>query len=323
MRGFRNLAGLAFALALAQGPEFAQAASKAAPHKPAKTEPAVRAAPLSPAMFRVVNGKSTVTILGSIHVLPAGLDWQTPAIELAIRSADGFIFEADLDYSTSEFDYFLDKNGYLPRGQTLHKMLSPPALKSYVALIRASHIDPARLDYLRPGVAVFLLETGVIRTRSAVPLGPGVDATLVAYAKGHSKPLGYLETLQSQFELLTTVGGGSDIAVLEKMLIGETKNSNGYQATLAAWMQGDLPKLASLEAEESDPKEQALVLDDRNRAWLPGIEEMLTNERSTLITVGALHLAGPNGVIGLLCARHWKVQRVQTGPTPPPAACPG
>jgi hypothetical protein len=101
-----------------------------------------------------------------------------------------------------------------------------------------------------------------------------------------------------------------------------SKNSNDYQTMLAAWTKGDLQKLASLEDAEADPKERALTLDTRNRAWLPKIEDMLKGSNTWFITVGALHLTGPNGVIGLLCARHWKVQRVQTGPTPPPAACP-
>jgi hypothetical protein len=216
----------------------------------------------------------------------------------------------------------MDHHGYLPRGQMLHKMLSPPALKKYVSLINSMHIDPDTVDYLRPGVAVFMLETAFFATQSTVPLVPGVDATLVSYAKTHGKQLAYLESLQSQFELLTALGGGSDVAVLEKCLMSTSKNSNDYQTMLAAWTKGDLQKLASLEDAEADPKERALTLDTRNRAWLPKIEDMLKGSNTWFITVGALHLSGPNGVIGLLCARHWKVQRVQTGPTPPPAACP-
>jgi uncharacterized protein YbaP (TraB family) len=48
---------------------------------------------------------------------------------------------------------------------------------------------------------------------------------------------------------------------------------------------------------------------------------MLKEPKAYLVTVGAAHLAGPHSVINLLCAKGWKVERVQTGPTPPPPAC--
>jgi uncharacterized protein len=322
MCGFGRLAGLVFALALALSPGGAYAESKKAPPKPAKVEQAGSTKSLNPALFKLVSGKSTIYLLGSIHMLPVGFSWRTPALDQAINTADVFAFEANLDNSTAEFHYFMDNYGYLPRGQTLHKMLSPPALTKYVSLIEDNHIDPAKLDYLRPGVVVVMLEPAMIRTHSSVPLAPGVDATLVSYAKSHGKQLAYLESLQTQFEVLTALGGGSDVAVLEKQLMSQSNQSNEYQTMLVAWTKGDLTKLASLEEADAAPKERALVLDNRNKAWLPVIEAMLKDSKTYLITVGALHLTGPNGVIGLLCARHWKVERVQTGPTPPPPACP-
>jgi uncharacterized protein len=322
MRGFGKLAGLVSAFALAHVAGGAYAASREAAPRPAKVEQAGSTKSLNPALFELTNGKGSIYLLGSIHLLPVGFSWHTPALDQVINTADVFVFEADLDNSTAEFHYFIDNYGYLPRGQTLHKMLSTPALMKYVSLIQGNHIDSAKLDYLRPGVAAVMLEPALMRTHIPVPLGPGVDATLVNYAKLHGKQLAYLESLQTQFEVLTALGGGSDPAVLEKELMSQSKQSDGFKTMLDAWIKGDLPKLTSLDNADADPKERALVLDNRNKAWLPTIEAMLRDSKTYLITVGALHLTGPNGVIGLLCARHWKVQRVQTGPTPPPAACP-
>ena len=324
MLGLGKLTGMVCALALALSAGGAAAAGKAAHAKLAKLEQADSAKPLNPALFKVVNGQSTLYILGSIHLLPAGFSWRTPALDEAINTADYFVFETNLDNATAEMHYFMDHHGYLPRGQTLHKMLSPPALKQYVSLMAINHIDPDRLDYLRPGVAVFLLETAFVRANSTVPLAPGVDDTLVNYAKSHGKVSAYLETPQTQFEALTALGGGSDVAVLEKRLTTPSKkNGNEYQAVLDAWSKGDLAQLASLQNGDMDPKDGAILLDNRNKAWLPKIEDMLHIPGTYLITVGALHLSGSNSVIGLLCAHHWKVQRVQTGPTPPPPACGG
>ena len=65
-----------------------------------------------------------------------------------------------------------------------------------------------------------------------------------------------------------------------------------------------------------------LILDQRNRNWMPQIESMLAAKKTTFITVGAAHLVGPGSVMEMLCKRGWKVQRIKTGPTDPPPACP-
>jgi uncharacterized protein YbaP (TraB family) len=306
------------AFALAWG-GLAYAASGNAPAKHPDVKQAENTASAYPAMWKLVNGKSTVYFLGSVHVLPVNLSWRAPAIDQAIEAADIFVFEANLDFSTAEFHYFMDNSGYLPRGQTLHAMLSPDARKQYLTLIRDMHLDPNRVDYLRPGLASLILESAYSATHTSLKLGPGVDAALVRYAKNHSKELRYLESLQSQFEVLAKLGGGSEIKALEKTLAEMGKDDGAPQVLFAAWAKGDLPKLASIANE--DPSQRAVLLDGRNNAWLPKIESMLKDPKTYLVTVGAAHLAGPKSVIGLLCAKGWKVERVQTGPTPPPPAC--
>jgi uncharacterized protein YbaP (TraB family) len=301
------------------GSAFAFAASTPAPTGFASLKPAESAGGLHPAMWKIVNGKSTVYLLGSVHALPVDFSWHTPTIDQAISAADSFAFEANLDFSTAEFHYFIDNYGYLPRGQTLHGLLSPAALKQYVTLIQNMRIDPNKVDYLRPGVAVLLLERAFITTRSSVPLGPGVDAELVYYAKSHTKELRYLESLQSQFDLLTKLGGGTDVAVLEKKLTSHDKGDGEFRELLAAWARGDLTKLASLD--DTDPKERVLLLDSRNQKWIRKIEAMLDDPRTYFVTVGAMHLTGPTSVISLLCAKHWNVQRIATGSGAAAPAC--
>jgi uncharacterized protein len=288
------------------------------PAKPAQQTEANKSP--QPALWKIVNGKSTVYLLGSIHILPLNFSWHRPAVDEAMGAADVFVFETNLDYSTAEFHYYIDNFGYLPRGQTLHKLLSPAAQEQYFALIRDMHFDLNKIDYLRPGVAVLLLDRAFIPTQAAVRLGPGVDASLVYYAKEHAKELRYLEGLQSQFDVLTALGGGTGVGVLEKKLASRENNTGEYQALLAAWAKGDLQKLASME--DVDAKDRVLMLDNRNAAWLPKIEAMLNDSKTYFITVGAAHLTGAKSVIDLLCTRHWKVERVQTGSTPPPPGCP-
>ncbi len=118
---------------------------------------------------------------------------------------------------------------------------------------------------------------------------------------------------------MDTIGGGMEVKGFEKMLANLGKDKGEGLALFVAWTKGDLTKLASIEDDE--PRQRVLLLDNRNNSWLPEIEAMLKEPKTHLVTVGAAHLAGPMSVIHLLCAKGWKVERVQTGPTPPPPAC--
>jgi uncharacterized protein len=302
-----------------------QAVDAAVPAKQAPKPPAPKiieyTGPVHPALFRVTKGQSTVYLFGSIHLLPNKFVWRTPAIEQAISRADVFLFEANLDFATAEFHYFLDQHGYLPRGRTLHTMLSPGARDQYASLIRELHIDLDKLDHLRPGVAVMMLDQ--VGSGARLALGPGVDVALIRDAKQHAKDVGYLETLQSQLQTISDIGGGDDIAVLEKSL-AERKDgdSKKFQDMFAAWASGDLMTLSAMEG--IDPKQRVMMLDNRNKNWIPRIEGMLENQKIYFVTVGAAHLAGHNSVIELLCGKGWKVERLQTGmeaDTAPPPAC--
>jgi uncharacterized protein YbaP (TraB family) len=295
----------------------AASAPKAAAQTP-KLRPSKDAEPVQPAMWKIEHGKSTVYLLGSVHVLPVNFTWRTPAIDKAIAAADVFMFETNVDFATAEFHYFVDHQGYLPPGQTLASKLSPTAKDHYMELIRTMRLDQNKVDYLRPGVAVWLLQQAYVATHGNMV--PGVDATLLRQAKDEGKEVGYLETLQSQFEVLAAIGGGAEVTMLEKSLVDMRDDSNKFPAMLAAWSQGDLAKLITFN--DQDPKMTELLLYGRNKVWLPKIEALLGTPKTYLITVGAAHLAGKDSVIDLLCKKHWKIERVQTGSSPPPPACP-
>ena len=49
---------------------------------------------------------------------------------------------------------------------------------------------------------------------------------------------------------------------------------------------------------------------DRNLRWLPALERMLASERAHFVAVGALHLVGEDGLLALLEARGYSVERL-------------
>jgi hypothetical protein len=57
------------------------------------------------------------------------------------------------------------------------------------------------------------------------------------------------------------------------------------------------------EAFEEFPELYRPLTEDRNRAWLEDLEELLDDRDDYLVVVGALHLVGRNSVVDLLRQR--------------------
>ncbi len=53
-----------------------------------------------------------------------------------------------------------------------------------------------------------------------------------------------------------------------------------------------------------------VLLDERNKNWIPKIEKAI-NEKPSFIAVGGGHLGGKNGVLNLLKAKGYKVKAIR------------
>jgi len=51
-------------------------------------------------------------------------------------------------------------------------------------------------------------------------------------------------------------------------------------------------------------------LTDRNRVWLPKIEELLRGEKTVFVVVGMAHLVGKDGVVESLKKKGFRVEQL-------------
>ena len=290
---------------------------------PAEAAPA---RPPEPALWELSAGKSKVYLFGSIHMLPRDWPWRTNAIDSAIRASGVFVFETALTQDQmSKMKLFVRDNGRLPRGQVLSRMLSPQGLKDFKSALTMTPLDPESVDTMRPWLALMVLGDYQIQNgplRSFVE--EGVDYMLEQEAREAGKIIRHLETAENQFEVLLQATPDTDIAGFEADLHELLKADQTYRRLLEGWTVGNQADLAKVMASEaaSNPDEKHLLLDKRNRNWLPQIESMMISKQTIFVTVGAAHLVGPGSVLDMLCVRGWKVQRIKTGPSTPPGACP-
>ncbi len=264
-------------------------------------------------LWTVEGEHNTVYLLGSIHVLRAGDEGLPAAAEDAYDDAEQLVMEIDLDDVVAgdpvELLGAMQRMALLPEGESLRGVLGA----DYDAInerAREAGLDLALLDRFAPWfVAVTLLQLELAKRGFSPELG--VEQTLAARAVADGKPIQGLETAEQQFAVLA----GLPMPMQKRFLVMTLEDAAGLDAEIEglmqAWREGDSEALARLLSEEFDefPELYKPLTEDRNRAWLGQLVELLDDRDDYLVVVGALHLVGRNSIVDLLRQRGYEVQQ--------------
>ena len=264
-----------------------------------------------PALFVVRDADTEVWLLGTIHLLPGNIDWQTPAVNAAVARADMLVTEipdAELQNGAATFERMAYAKGL------------PPALARIdpghrAALLRA--IDAAELTLAE----AVRLKTWALATRigsaaaqqDGASRDHGPEAVLAARFRRAHKPQRAFESLAGQLALFDGLAEADQRVLLRSAIDSPTDGARSYRATLAAWLAGDTARLAAGTAPDFAPGStlRKTLIDDRNRRWTAWIARRMAQPGRVLVAVGAGHLVGTRSVIDLLRARGLRVTRVE------------
>ncbi|HET7083490.1 MAG TPA: TraB/GumN family protein [Rhizomicrobium sp.] len=280
----------------------------------AQLKPALAALQPHPSLWHIKGDpkkgdQGEVYVLGSVHVLPPGLNWRTPAIAQALSRSDVFVFEVPEDQaSLAELNALIQAKGFLPQGESLRAKLGAGAVSDYDAAVSASGLAPEIVDRERPWLASLQLMFAEIAKLKFSPQD-GVDTVLMGEADKDHKQLRYLETIAEQFALLAPDDPVLELQEFKSGLKDLRDMAGELDPMVQAWSNGDQARLDKLINGDLDefPQARKELLDDRNKRWVPKIEAMLREKRVFFVTVGAGHLTGPLGVPALLRKDKYKV----------------
>ena len=262
-----------------------------------------------PALWRAHGDRGTVYLLGSIHVLPPNVNWQTPEIKRAIKRADAFVFEVPLDAGTvNRITELVGERGTLPPGQSLRKMLPPDSQADFDKVLASVDLPVTAVDNKRPWLVSLMLDT-IAMKKHMQQFDLGADNIITAQAKTSRKPMLYLETVDQQLALIAPSDPTVELQSFEAELKSFETEDSDISAITGAWERGDTAALEAVSAKEfaDHPEARAVFFTDRNRAWVKQIEAMLHEGKTFFVTVGAGHLTGKDGVPNLLRADGYKV----------------
>jgi uncharacterized protein YbaP (TraB family) len=263
-------------------------------------------------LWKVQGKKNTLYLLGSVHLLQAGMYPLDKPIEEAYRQASIVVFETDVaKMSSPEFQMKMLTEGQYPPGDSLKNHLSS---KTYSLLHK--HVQEAAgigtaFDRFKPWMAAIGL-LGIELAKLGYEATNGVDRHFLQRAERDSKKVIPLETPEFQIGLFKGfTKAEEDQFVLDTIThIGELKAS--FKELVETWRTGDLKGLDKIVGEHlrAYPSLHKKLLLDRNKNWIPKITELMDGSKKALVIVGAAHLIGKGSVVELLQKKGYKIEQL-------------
>ena len=262
-------------------------------------------------LWSVAGQHNTVYLLGSIHVLrPDDGGLPRPA-EAAYEDAEQLVMEIDMDdvaaTDPAAMLQTMQRTALLPDGQTLRDVLGA----DYAAInarAQQTGIDLAALDPFAPWfVAITLFQVELAKRGFSPELG--IEQTLAARAGRDHKPIQGLETADEQFAVMASLPLAQQKRFLMMTLEESEQIDEQLDELLKAWRTGDTATLARVLTAEFDdfPELYRPLTEDRNRAWVDKLVDLLDDRDDYLVVVGSLHLVGRHSVVELLEQRGYEV----------------
>ena len=264
-------------------------------------------------IYKIQSDTNTVYLLGSIHVLAEEYYPLTRAFSYAYFNSQKVVFEIDPEILFSPAAAKKSEKYYmLQKGQTLKTVLSPSTYHLLKSKLQPLGIDMKRVQKLKPWV-VYLTMSGKFDSSMEFRPDLGIENYFYQKAKDAGKPTGGLETVQDQIEVFDTLPMKVQEAMLKESLAitSSKKRKQAFLHMVKSWHQGNLEGLEELvETMKTYPLFYENLLVQRNKNWVPQIENFLTEKKNVLVIVGAAHLPGEDGLLTLLAEKGYELQRV-------------
>lgn len=236
-----------------------------------------------PFLWQVTGERGTVTLFGTFHA--AGRNDIPGAALERLRAAKLYATEAPPGKLPET----------LPPGESLEDKLGPASWKELTSALSGT-MSEKRLERAQPWVAMAALTAVSIDAPEVT-----MDAALLDVARHRDLKLAFLETQEAQAGALSS---GVTVDDLKQALAERRGMRCAVKDLAAAYRDGDG---ATLRESLAGGAEAALLL-ERNRKWLPVVEDLM--DEQAFVAVGVSHLVGEGSLPALLEERGYKVTRL-------------
>ncbi len=256
-------------------------------------------------LFYRISGKGLEKpsyLFGTHHLAPLSVLDSIPYIYKALDETDAVAGEIEMaGISQMELANRITPYMVAPADSTLSQVLPDSVYSRVNASFQSiTGMEIKMLDGLCPMASQTMVTLALTKEDLAGNEGQ-LDTYLQDEGGKRSKAIMGFETPEEQANMLyrsTSIREQADNLV--KLLNNPDKEKSNARIMITRYMAQDLDGLYALAKEETDdPVFWKRLLTDRNNNWLAKMPEMM-NDRSILFVVGALHLAGDEGLVNQL-----------------------
>ena len=259
-------------------------------------------------VFWVSKGNNKIIIGGTIHLLRPS-DFPLPReFEHAFSASRLILFESDLSMASSpEFAQRLAEEMRLKDGKTIDQILHP---KLWVKLSQYAAATGFPLESMESFNAAFISIMMTVFEAQRIGASGGVEAHFAEKMQG--KRVGELEDEQEVLQAMRALAEVNANSVISSTLRDLENLSETMDMAVDAWRKGRTEKLykkLAKDMREKTPEVYDTLLVQRNKRWLPKIENLFNSPETEFILVGAMHLSGPDSLLKMLENKGYKVKR--------------
>jgi len=260
-------------------------------------------------LWKVERGETTLYLVGSIHALKEDAYPLPPAIEAAFAEVEVAVFEIDLQDMTKAAIKMMSA-GSLGKDRTLEEVVGPETWSEFETHVGELGFDAALYQGMKPWMAALTVAAFEL-TKHGYLANAGLDTYLSQRADETGKKRLALETAEFQVSLFADLSPEQSLAFLRYTLEDLDAMIPEMDRMYLDWRAGNVESIEKslLEGFEEFPDVFEKMIANRNRAWMPRIEELLAGERDAMVVVGSAHLVGEQGVVNLLREKGYTVEQ--------------
>ncbi|MGE5616374.1 MAG: TraB/GumN family protein [Bacillota bacterium] len=271
-------------------------------------------------LWEVSSLTNRIYLFGTVHA--GKKEWYplTPEVEKAFDDSKALAVEADI----------LDTNA-MRKSAAASTYKPPDSLKEHVAAADYARLESIlprfgigehELDAMKPFMAVSVL---VFYEWARLGFTPnfGVDAYFLRKAKAELKPVVELEGIDAQIKLIDSLSDEENRLLFEGTITALESGLTDRQIVgmVNAWKDGDPDAMLEVARKYNDDVAGAQEFEEkfvwsRHDAMAAKIEGFLNRTHEPyFVAVGALHLAGPRGLVEILRKRGYLVKQMGVAPS--------
>lgn len=274
--------------------------------------------------WKATRAGKTVHLVGTVHVSDARLDDPVSRLRDIVEGSDILLLEmTSEDEQAMQTRLASDPDFLLMPDTTLPELLTEEEWAKMSDALSARGLPPFLAARFQPWYVSMLL--AIPPCAGLDDLGAdGMDARLEAIAETAGVPRSALEDVETIFKAFTDQPREMQIDMMLSALVDPQVSEDLFETLLAGYFDEATAEgwaVSAILAERYSPIDadtaaqifkiiEQQLLTDRNEAWIPVIETAAERHDQIVVAFGAAHLFGEKGVLALLEAQGFSLERL-------------